>query len=235
MATQAIVFAHLGRDDETRILAASADEITERTHAHAIGIYSRGALGHLELSRGRMDAAVAALEPVVDDHRAPRAGGAGARDVAAGPDRGARALRRGPTRPARSSRCSSARPRRPAGAGRARPRCAAAGCSPARTTCGAAFEEALAIHAELPMPFEEARTQLAYGERMRRVKARADAREPLRAALDTFERLGAVAWAERAVAELRATGRGVRQALGGRERAADRRTSSRSRCSSPRA
>jgi DNA-binding CsgD family transcriptional regulator len=56
------------------------------------------------------------------------------------------------------------------------------------------------------MPFELARTQLAYGERLRRAKARADAREPLRAALATFERLGATAWAERAVAELRATG-----------------------------
>jgi DNA-binding CsgD family transcriptional regulator len=56
------------------------------------------------------------------------------------------------------------------------------------------------------MPFERARTQLAYSERVRRAKARADAREPLRAALNTFERLGASAWAERAVAELRATG-----------------------------
>jgi DNA-binding CsgD family transcriptional regulator len=70
----------------------------------------------------------------------------------------------------------------------------------------APFEEALALHAELPMPFELARTQLAYGERLRRAKARADAREPLRAALATFERLGATAWAERAVSELRATG-----------------------------
>jgi DNA-binding NarL/FixJ family response regulator len=68
------------------------------------------------------------------------------------------------------------------------------------------FEQALAIHADLPIPFEAARTQLAYGERLRRAKARADAREPLRAALETFERLGARVWAERATSELRATG-----------------------------
>jgi hypothetical protein len=70
----------------------------------------------------------------------------------------------------------------------------------------ALFERSLAIHAELPIPFEHARTQLAFGERLRRAKARADAREPLQAAQATFERLGARVWAERATAELRASG-----------------------------
>ena len=56
------------------------------------------------------------------------------------------------------------------------------------------------------MPFEKARTQLALGERLRRAKQRAEAREPLTAALDAFERLGARPWAERARTELRATG-----------------------------
>ena len=56
------------------------------------------------------------------------------------------------------------------------------------------------------MPFERARTQLALGERLRRAKQRAEAREPLTAALDEFERLGARPWAERARTELRATG-----------------------------
>ena len=56
------------------------------------------------------------------------------------------------------------------------------------------------------MPFERARTQLALGERLRRAKQRAEAREPLTAALDAFERLGARPWAERARTELRATG-----------------------------
>ena len=56
------------------------------------------------------------------------------------------------------------------------------------------------------MPFERARTLLALGERLRRAKQRAEAREPLTAALDAFERLGARPWAERARTELRATG-----------------------------
>lgn len=70
----------------------------------------------------------------------------------------------------------------------------------------AAFAAAPAIHAGLPMPFERARTELALGERLRRARQRAEAREPLTAALDAFERLGARPWAERARAELRATG-----------------------------
>ena len=48
--------------------------------------------------------------------------------------------------------------------------------------------------------------ELALGERLRRAKQRAEAREPLTQALDEFERLGAKPWAERARAELRATG-----------------------------
>jgi DNA-binding NarL/FixJ family response regulator len=56
------------------------------------------------------------------------------------------------------------------------------------------------------MPFERARTLLAFGERLRRAKQRAEAREPLTAALDAFERLGARPWATRAANELRATG-----------------------------
>ena len=59
---------------------------------------------------------------------------------------------------------------------------------------------------QAPTPFERARTDLCYGERLRRARRRTDAREPLRAALDTFERLGARGWAERAAKELAATG-----------------------------
>jgi len=70
----------------------------------------------------------------------------------------------------------------------------------------AAFEAALVLHEKLPMPFERARTLLCFGERLRRARQRADAREPLKEALETFERLGARGWAERTRTELRATG-----------------------------
>jgi DNA-binding CsgD family transcriptional regulator len=51
-----------------------------------------------------------------------------------------------------------------------------------------------------------ARAQLLYGEWLRRENRRVDAREQLRAAHDTFSRIGAEAFAERARRELQATG-----------------------------
>lgn len=68
------------------------------------------------------------------------------------------------------------------------------------------FAVALAYHQHTPDTFETARTQLAYGARLRRLKRRVDARAPLRAAFTTFEALGAAPWADRAALELRATG-----------------------------
>ncbi len=55
-------------------------------------------------------------------------------------------------------------------------------------------------------PLHRARLQLAYGMWLRRRQQAADSRAPLRAARDTFDALGADAWAERARRELRAAG-----------------------------
>lgn len=67
------------------------------------------------------------------------------------------------------------------------------------------FQEALA--ADLShWPFLRARLQLAYGAWLRRQRRAAESREPLRAARETFDVLGAVAWGERARQELRASG-----------------------------
>ena len=55
-------------------------------------------------------------------------------------------------------------------------------------------------------PFDNARANLAYGAWLRRSKRITDSRDPLRAARDTFDRLGALGWAERARHELRAAG-----------------------------
>jgi DNA-binding CsgD family transcriptional regulator len=73
-----------------------------------------------------------------------------------------------------------------------------------------AFNEALATAAALP-PLQRARTQLLYGEWLRRERRRTEARGHLRAALELFRTLGAVPWAERAEAELRATGETARK------------------------
>lgn len=68
------------------------------------------------------------------------------------------------------------------------------------------FSVALAYHQHTPDDFEAARTELAYGSRLRRLKRRVDSRPHLRTALAAFERLGAAPWADQAAAELRATG-----------------------------
>ncbi len=61
------------------------------------------------------------------------------------------------------------------------------------------------------LSFERARLRLNWGERLRRSGRRIDAREHLRAAHDVFELLGAEPWAERARAELRASGETARR------------------------
>ena len=65
---------------------------------------------------------------------------------------------------------------------------------------------ALALDDRRPMPFERARTLLAFGRRLHRARRRGEARARLHDALAGFERLGAQAWAEQARSELRAAG-----------------------------
>ncbi|AUG78306.1 transcriptional regulator [Kitasatospora sp. MMS16-BH015] len=68
-----------------------------------------------------------------------------------------------------------------------------------------AYLAALDQHAPT-RPFEQARTALLYGEWLRRTRRRTEARTPLRAALETFDRLGAHPWSARTRTELAATG-----------------------------
>jgi DNA-binding CsgD family transcriptional regulator len=69
-----------------------------------------------------------------------------------------------------------------------------------------AFERALAVPGAERRPFAAGRVHLAYGERLRRARSVAAAREHLGAALDAFERLRARPWVARTGHELRATG-----------------------------
>jgi hypothetical protein len=71
------------------------------------------------------------------------------------------------------------------------------------------FLRALELHEHSPMALERARTQLAYGERLRRQKRKEEARIQLRAANETFAAVSATPWHKRARAELRATGERV--------------------------
>jgi DNA-binding CsgD family transcriptional regulator len=77
-------------------------------------------------------------------------------------------------------------------------------------SAGPLYEEAVERLARDRVAPHLARSQLVYGEWLRRQNRRVDAREQLRAAHDTFSRIGAEAFAERARRELLATGETAR-------------------------
>lgn len=68
------------------------------------------------------------------------------------------------------------------------------------------FEQALDVPDADQWPFDLARIQLLFGERLRRARATTRARQLLTAAHDAFQRLDARPWTQRAGNELRATG-----------------------------
>jgi DNA-binding CsgD family transcriptional regulator len=80
------------------------------------------------------------------------------------------------------------------------------------------FDAALEHLHAAAAPFEIARTHLCRGERLRRAGRRRDARRALHPAIETFDRLGASAWAVRAWTELRATGATPRRRRGQADR-----------------
>ncbi|RFS83579.1 helix-turn-helix transcriptional regulator [Actinomadura spongiicola] len=79
-------------------------------------------------------------------------------------------------------------------------------CEALMTDSEEPYQQAIRLHEQATRPFERARTLLLYGEWLRRARRRAEARVPLRSAIEIFERLRATPWLERARAELRATG-----------------------------
>ncbi|WP_049797270.1 helix-turn-helix transcriptional regulator [Kribbella flavida] len=84
---------------------------------------------------------------------------------------------------------------------------------------GERFAAAVAQAEECPAALEVGRTQLAYGEWLRRTRRIAAARDQLAAAHHVFDRSGARLWAERAAAELRAAG--ITPPSGGRRPGSD--------------
>ncbi|HEX5596409.1 MAG TPA: AAA family ATPase [Micromonosporaceae bacterium] len=74
------------------------------------------------------------------------------------------------------------------------------------------YARAVTLHQQGGPPFERARTELLYGEWLRRARRISEARILLHSALEIFDRLQARPWSARARAELRATGESVRAA-----------------------
>ncbi|MFI6868255.1 AAA family ATPase [Nocardia sp. NPDC050406] len=71
---------------------------------------------------------------------------------------------------------------------------------------GELYAKAMTLHATADRWYDHARTALLYGEWLLREQRASEARAPLRRALETFDRLGAAPWADRARTGLRAAG-----------------------------
>jgi DNA-binding CsgD family transcriptional regulator len=196
--------AYEGREDECRRHATLAAEISQPLGMVMLMGWSSVALGQLELGLGHPEAAIAHLRACeVELARASIHDP----DLAAAPDLVDAYLRLG--RRVEAQRTLEDYVPRAAAKGQpfALARLARAqALLRSEDEMVDAFAEALRLYAKTSDRFEVARTELFFGERLRRARRRREAREQLHAALRTFERLGAEPWANRALAELRATG-----------------------------
>ena len=208
LANMALIEAARGREEEARRHAEEALVLGQRRGSAFPTIVVEWMIGLIELTAGRpAEAADRLLALTAPD----RAGINPIISAQAMPDAVEAAMRALPRPEEAAQRLAAYRAwvaQAPAGAGRALlARCAAV---LGERDPDAAFAEAIAGAPQLP-PLQRARTELLYGEWLRRERRRMEARVHLRAALELFRTLGAVPWAGRAEAELRATGQTVRK------------------------
>jgi DNA-binding CsgD family transcriptional regulator len=201
------IAAARGEEEQFRAAVAQGAAVAERIGARYLVEALRAQNGLLELGQGRLEEAVAELE--ASDARIRRMG-IRLNEFVPAPDLVEALARLGRLDDARAAldllAAHVAHPR----TGRAvELRCR--GLVADDDGFEALFEESLALHPDDEDLFGKARTRLCYGERLRRSRRRVEAREQLRAALEVFERLGAGPWAERARAELRASGETARK------------------------
>ncbi|MEA2450037.1 MAG: hypothetical protein QOG63_1969 [Thermoleophilaceae bacterium] len=205
LAFMARVEAGRGLEDECRAHAGQAVALGRDLGSGAALAYGLSALGLLELGLGRSATTIETLEGLAD-----ALDGMGVHEPAVVPfmpDLIEAYVLQGRLDEARSRLASLGRQAERTGF--AWTNAVTARCAGLLADDGSydeAFEHALDWHARVQQPFERARTQLCYGERLRRGRRVCEAREQLRLALDEFERLGAAPWAGKALSELRATG-----------------------------
>jgi DNA-binding CsgD family transcriptional regulator len=197
-----------GRVDECRAHAAEADELATRYGMALYRAWPMIALGQLELGLGRPDAA---LDHLVACEKFLEAISINDPDLAPAPDIVDVLVRIGRLEEAREVVAQY----QPSAEAKGQPFALARAARASALVAGddeyvEAFETALRHHEATPDIFERARTQLYFGERLRRARRRVDARRQLRAALKAFDRLGAGLWADRAMKELRASGETAR-------------------------
>jgi len=199
-----------GRESEARENAARADDLASRGHRHALlRARVQATLGLLELGLARPLAAIDRLRPVAD--LAERHGVREPSVLPYAPDlieAYARAgEREAATRElAKLAELANALDRRWALAAVARLH----GLLGTDDDLDEHFGAALELHEQgAGSPFERARTELLYGERLRRAKRRVESREHLHSAIELFDGLGAAPWSEQARRELRASGESI--------------------------
>lgn len=205
LARVALLEAAFGREDACRSHAARAVELARRHESPATAALAGETIGRLELGLGRIDSAIQSLEAVA----AICAQHASARAVAVTwpEDLADACLRRGDRIGA--LRAVKQLDRRASESGSC---VLVATLTRSRAMLAVddrfdkLFREALDWAGRARQPFVQARTELCFGERLRRVRRRREARERLSAARLTFDQLGTAPWAERACQELVATG-----------------------------
>ncbi|NUP53955.1 MAG: helix-turn-helix transcriptional regulator [Catenulispora sp.] len=202
-ATLATVAALTGAGERCRSLAATVLDHADRHGVEVAAAHAHRALGVLELGLGQADSALEHLEAARRrvDHPLPAAFFL--------PDFIEAAVRA--RRHDRLDEPVAQLTRWAAAAGTAASAALARRCQALTASDDEAeehFRAAIDLHAgdADAQPFEQARTQLLYGEWLRRARRRSDARRQLRDALETFDRLGAAPWSHRAGTELKATG-----------------------------
>jgi DNA-binding NarL/FixJ family response regulator len=207
LVTLARVEAAQGRDDDSRAHVHAANELARIHGLRSIFNYAGAALGLLELGRGRPAEALVHLEQTAKGFREHDPSDPNL--IQWQPDYIESLARTGRTDDAvRELETLENDAER---TDRAWARATAARCRGFISQDAEQFRHALKLHEASPSPFEVARTQLCYGETLRRQRKRIEARQVLREALDIFERLGAEPWAARALNELAATGEKARK------------------------
>lgn len=201
LARLASIEAGLGRADRCRRHAAEAIRLSHALDDPPVEALAGEALGFLELGLGRAQCAVERLESVEPIWRNCRR---------------ARALARGwplhladaHARLGNRAAAESALDRVERRATRTGSFVLAAACERSRAMLASddafemRFRRALHWNAWAKQPFEQARTQLCFGERLRRAGRGDDARAQLAVARGTFDALGARPWAAAAGCEL---------------------------------
>ncbi|KUI34721.1 LuxR family transcriptional regulator [Mycobacterium sp. IS-1496] len=205
LGMRAITGAYAGRVRAARADAEAALEMARRSGIARMTWWPLGVLGFIEVSLGNYSQALTTLEPLLDDYLATPGNeifesffvpDAVEALVAVGRSAEAQPLI---DRFAHDGRHLD-RPWMSAVAERGRGLQLAAGGDVDGAI--AAVTEAMAHHERLPMPFERARTALLLGQLQRRQRRKEAAAATLREALETFENIGAVLWAQRAREEL---------------------------------